>query len=157
MPLILANSYQITSILHMVLSTVTVSVFIEFFFVPPDPLSPSPFFLVFWGVFLRNFGAQVSAHLRLSSLDIYVSGIFRIIPRGYFFFVWPNVDFCSYWRNFGPKICGERSVCPMVTKLSGFGQYLGRNQMKVENLDFGHGIVLFWYWKPFWDQKYALP
>ena len=29
MPLILANSYKITSILHMVLSTVTVSVFIE--------------------------------------------------------------------------------------------------------------------------------
>ena len=28
MPLILANSYQISSILHMVLSTVTVSVFI---------------------------------------------------------------------------------------------------------------------------------
>ena len=22
------------------------------------------------------------------------------------------------------KLCGERSVCPMVTKLSGFGQYL---------------------------------
>ena len=57
---------------------------------------------------------------------------------------------------FGTKICGNRSVCPMVTKLSGFGQYLGRNLMKVENLDFGHGIVLFWYWKPFWDQKYAL-
>ena len=62
-----------------------------------------------------------------------------------------------YWRNFGPKICGERSVYPMVKKLSGFGQYLGRNLMKVENLNFGHGIVLFWYWKPFWDQKYALP
>ena len=31
MPLTLANSYQITSILHMVLSTVTVSVFIEKF------------------------------------------------------------------------------------------------------------------------------
>ena len=47
---------------------------------------------------------------------------------------------CRYWRNFGPKICGERSVYPMVTKLSGFGQYLGRNLMKVENLNFGHGI-----------------
>ena len=54
---------------------------------------------------------------------------------------------------FGTKICGERFACPMVTKLSGFGQYLGRNLMKVENLDFGHGIVLFWYWKHFWEQN----
>ena len=50
---------------------------------------------------------------------------------------------CRYWRNFGPKICGERSVCPMVTKLSGFGLYLHINLMKVENLNFGHGVVLF--------------
>ena len=57
MPLILANSYRITSILHTVLSTITVNVFIEKSFEPPLPLSPSPFFWVFWGVFLRNFGA----------------------------------------------------------------------------------------------------
>ena len=31
----------------------------------------------------------------------------------------------------------------MVTKLSGFGQYLGRNLLKVENFNFGRGIVLF--------------
>ena len=41
----------------------------------------------------------------------------------------------------------------MVTKLSGFGQYLGRNLMNVENLYFGHGIVLFWYWEPFLGPK----
>ena len=56
---------------------------------------PSPFFWVFWGVSLRNFGAQVSAHLRLSGLVFYVSGIFRIIPRGYFFVV-PN-EFLPTW------------------------------------------------------------
>ena len=143
MPLILANS----------LSTFTVSVFIE-----RKKFETPHFFGVFWGVFVRNFGAPVSAHLRLSCLDFYVSGIFRIIPRALFLFR-PNLIFgpCKYSRNFGPKIRGERSACPMVTKLSGFGQYLGRNLMKVENLDFGHGMVLFWYWKPFWDQKYELP
>ena len=59
MPLILANSYQITSILHMVLSTVTVSVFIEEKNLnrPSSPLAPAPFLGYFGGVFLRNFGA----------------------------------------------------------------------------------------------------
>ena len=49
---------------------------------PPHPLCLSPFFGVFCGDCSRNFGAQVSAHLRLFGLDFYVSGIFRIIPRG---------------------------------------------------------------------------
>ena len=53
MSLILANSYQITSILHMVLSTVTVSVFIEKKYLTRP--TPSPFFGVFWGVFLSPF------------------------------------------------------------------------------------------------------
>ena len=54
MPLILANSYQITSILHMVLSTVTVSVFIEKIFERPLPLSPSPFFGGILGCFSQK-------------------------------------------------------------------------------------------------------
>ena len=88
-------------------------------------------------------------------LNSSVSGIF-ISPGGIFFlaqflFLGP----AGTGNLFGTKICGERSVCPMVTKLSGFGQYLGRNLMKVENLDFGHGIVLFWYWEPFWDQIFG--
>ena len=44
MPLISANSYQITSILHTVLSTVTVSVFIE----EKKLNRPSPYFGVFF-------------------------------------------------------------------------------------------------------------
>ena len=59
---------------------------------------PSPFFEVFWSDFSRIFGAHVSAHLRLSGLDFYVSGIFRIISRGYFF-VWPNFDFWALGRG----------------------------------------------------------
>ena len=44
MPLILANSYQITSILHTVLSTITVSVFIEKKNLNrPSPVAPAPF------------------------------------------------------------------------------------------------------------------
>ena len=99
-----------------------------------------------WGIIL--------VLITFPKLNSSVSRIFRVIPGGFFFLC------AQFWflgpagtgNIFGAKICGERSVCPMVTKLSGFGQYLGRNLMKVENLDFGHGIVLFWYWKPFWDQ-----
>ena len=82
----------------------------------------------------------------LESLGLSPGGIFFVVAQ--FWFLGP----AGTGNLFGTKIWGERSVCPMVTKLSGFGQYLGRNLMKVENLDFGHGIVLFWYWKPFWDQ-----
>ena len=57
MPLILANSYQITSILHTVLSTITVSVFIERKkFEPPLPRSPSPFFGYFGVFFSETLG-----------------------------------------------------------------------------------------------------
>ena len=47
---------------------------------------------------MANFGQQVSAHLRLSGLDFYVSAIFRIIPMGDFF-VWPNFDFWALGRG----------------------------------------------------------
>ena len=95
MPLILTNSYQITFILLMVLSTVTVSVFIE----PPQP---QPLFGGIFGCFSQKLWAQVSAHLRLSGLDFYVSGMFRVIPRAYFF-VWPN-------SIFGPRGRGQLGV-----------------------------------------------
>ena len=60
MPLILANSYQITSLLHMVLSTVTVSVFIEKKNLNrPCPLAPAPFLGCFsqklWGIGFSQF------------------------------------------------------------------------------------------------------
>ena len=113
MPLILANSYQITSILHMVLSTVTVSVFIEKCFLK-RPTS-GPFFWVFWGDFLGNFGAQVSAHLRLSGLDFYVSGIFRIIPRRYYFCL-------AQYRFLGPAGTGE-SLGPKFAERNPFVQW----------------------------------
>ena len=159
MPLILANSYQITSILHTVLSTITVSVFLEEKNLNrPSPLAPAPFFGYFGVFFSETLGHRfqpiwdfpVWIFIFLESLGLSLG---LIILFGPILIFGP----CRYWSNFGPKICGERSVCPMVTKLSGFGQYLGRNLMKVENLNFGHGIVLFWYWKHFWDQKYVLP
>ena len=57
MPLILANSYQFTSILHTVLSTVTVSVFIERKNLNrPSPLAPSPFFGYFGVFFSETLG-----------------------------------------------------------------------------------------------------
>ena len=62
-------------------------------------------------------------------------------PGVIFFVVDPISIFGPCTGNlFGTKICGDRSIYPMVTKLSGFGQYLGRNLMNVENLDFWHGI-----------------
>ena len=103
---------------------------------------------------VTNFWAAYLVLMTFPKLNSSIYGIFRVIPRWYYFFFTKILIFgpCRYWKPFGTKICGERSVCPMVTKLSGFGLCLGRNLMKVENLDFGHGIVLFWYWKPFWDQ-----
>ena len=92
MPLILTNSYQITSILYMVLSIITVSVFIEKKKLNRlSSLAPAPFLGILGCFSQKLWGHRVSAHLRLSGLDFYVSGIFRIIPRGYFF-VWPKFD-----------------------------------------------------------------
>ena len=109
--------------------------------------------VLFW--YWKPFWAAYLVLMTFPKLNSSVYGILRVIPRWYFFFVAQFWFLCPAGTGnlFGTKICGERSVCPMVTKLSGFGQYLGRNLMKVEILDFGHGIVLFWYWKPFWDQN----
>ena len=120
----------------------------------PSPLAPASFFGYFGVFFSETLGHRfqpiwdfpVWIFIFLASLGLSLGVIFCLAQ---FSFLGP----AGTGEILGPKICGERSVCPMGTKLSGFGQYLGRNLMKVENLNFGHGIVHFWYWKPFWDQK----
>ena len=70
MPLILA-SYRITSILHTVLSTVTVSVFIEEKNLNrPSPLAPAPFLGVFWGVrtYVRTMPLILANSYRITSI-----------------------------------------------------------------------------------------
>ena len=62
------------------------------------PTTPAPFLGYFGVIFPETLGVQVSAHLRLSGLDFYVSGIFMIIPR-VIFFVWPNFDFWALGRE----------------------------------------------------------
>ena len=98
----------------MVLSTVTECFYTKKFFEPTP--SPAPFlgcfsqnfFLnpphpqpLFWGVFLRNFGAQGFSPFETFPLDFYVSGIFRIIPRTFLF--GPNLIF-------GPRGGGHLGV-----------------------------------------------
>ena len=92
MPLILANSYQITSILHTVLSTITECFYRRKKFEPPIPLSPSPFF-GYCGVFFSETLGHRFQPIWDFPVWIFIFLASLGLSLGVIFFDWPNFHF----------------------------------------------------------------